>query len=167
MIPVRAGATPLSLSGASLAGVIPSTLAGGTYVVSVRALDIAGNWSAAGTAELTVTVVGNSPPIVTPQSVATLEDTPVGIVLAGTDADTTDVLSFAVVDQPADGSLSGTAPNLTFTPNANFNGPDSFTFSANDGTTDSSTATVFIDVTPVNDPPTATPASASTPRTPR
>ena len=47
--------------------------------------------------------------------------------------------------------MSGTAPNLTYTPDANYNGPDSFTFKANDGTEDSNTATVSITVTAVND----------------
>ncbi|MFQ5590125.1 MAG: Ig-like domain-containing protein, partial [Phycisphaerae bacterium] len=41
----------------------------------------------------------------------------------------------------------------TYNPNANFNGADSFTFKANDGTVDSNTATVSITVSPVNDPP--------------
>ena len=43
------------------------------------------------------------------------------------------LLTFSVVAQPTNGTLSGTAPNLTYTPNANFNGSDSFTFKANDG----------------------------------
>ncbi|HEX8939789.1 MAG TPA: cadherin-like domain-containing protein, partial [Candidatus Limnocylindrales bacterium] len=49
---------------------------------------------------------------------------------------------------PAHGSLSGSAPNLTYTPALNYNGPDSFTFKANDGTVDSNTATVSITVRP-------------------
>jgi VCBS repeat-containing protein len=49
--------------------------------------------------------------------------------------------------------LSGTAPNLTYTPAANYNGTDSFTFVANDGQTNSAIATVSITVIPVNDPP--------------
>jgi hypothetical protein len=65
-----------------------------------------------------------------------------------------------VVTQPTNGSLSGTAPNLTYTPNANYNGPDSFTFKANDGTEDSNTATVSITVTAVNDAPVITAGAA-------
>ena len=63
---------------------------------------------------------------------------------------------------PAHGTLSGTAPNLTYTPAANYNGADSFTFKVNDGTVDSAPATVSITVTPVNDAPVATPQSVST-----
>ena len=56
---------------------------------------------------------------------------------------------------PAHGSLSGTSPNLTYTPAADFNGGDSFAFKANDGAVDSAPATVSITVTPVNDAPAA------------
>ncbi|MCS5572022.1 MAG: Ig-like domain-containing protein, partial [Pseudomonadales bacterium] len=55
----------------------------------------------------------------------------------------------------ANGVLEGTAPDLTYTPNENFDGSDSFTFTANDGTIDSEAATISITVTPVNDAPVA------------
>ncbi|GEM_PF-4475047 len=42
--------------------------------------------------------------------------------------------------------------NVTYTPNPNYNGSDSFTFKVNDGTVDSQKATVTINVTPVADP---------------
>ena len=47
---------------------------------------------------------------------------------------------------PAHGTLSGTAPNLVYTPAAGYTGFDSFTFKANDGQVDSSIATMTIDV---------------------
>ena len=50
------------------------------------------------------------------------------------------------VTNPANGTLSGTAPNLTYTPAANFNGSDSFTFKVNDGSLTSVVATVLITV---------------------
>ena len=43
-------------------------------------------------------------------------------------------------------SYQGTAPNLAYNPNPDYTGPDSFTFKANDGTVDSNTATVSINV---------------------
>jgi hypothetical protein len=66
-----------------------------------------------------------------------------------------------VVKGPSHGSLSGTAPKLRYSPNANFNGSDSFTFKVSDKTTDSA-ATVSITVKAVNDRPTAKDDSAST-----
>jgi Ca2+-binding RTX toxin-like protein len=95
----------------------------------------------------------NTPPVAQDQSVSTREDTPAAITLGATDANN-NPLTYTIVDQPAHGTLSGTGPNRTYTPAANYNGPDSFTFKANDGTADSNVATVSINVTPVNDAPT-------------
>jgi hypothetical protein len=50
---------------------------------------------------------------------------------------------------------------VTYTPDANFSGSDSFTYKANDGTVDSNVATVSITVNAVNDPPVAVDDSAS------
>ena len=105
------------------------------------------------TVSITVTPV-NDAPVADGQSVSTPEDTPVAIVLTGSDIDG-DALTFLVAANPTNGVLSGTAPNLTYTPNANFNGSDSFTFRANDGAANSAAATVLITVTPVNDVPVA------------
>jgi len=116
--------------------------------------------SAAATVSITVTAV-NDAPVAASQSVTTAEDTAKAITLAGSDTDG-DPLSYSVDTQPAHGTLSGTAPNLTFTPAANYNGPDSFTFKTNDGMADSNVATVNITVNAVNHPPVATNGSAST-----
>src|SRR2546425_88550 len=109
--------------------------------------------SAAATVSLTVVHV-NHAPVAAAQTVTTAEDTAKAVVLTASDADG-DPLTYSVVAGPTHGALSGTAPNLTYTPAANYNGPDSFTFKANDGTVDSSAATVSITVTAVNDPPVA------------
>ena len=85
----------------------------------------------------------------------TEEDTAKAITLAGADVDG-DALTFSTVSQPAHGTLSGTAPNLTYTPATNYNGADSFTFKVNDGAVDSAPATVTITITPVNDAPVFT-----------
>lgn len=88
---------------------------------------------------------GNSPPVADDQAVSTPEDTPVAITLTASDADG-DALTFAIVTGPTDGAVSGTAPDVTYTPNAGFTGTDSFSFKANDGTVDSNIATVTIEV---------------------
>jgi SdrD B-like domain/Bacterial Ig domain/Calx-beta domain len=87
-------------------------------------------------------------------SVTTPEDMAVGITLNATDIDG-DGLVFGIVSGPSHGTLSGTGANRTYTPHANYNGPDSFSFSATDGSL-SSSATVSITVTSVNDAPCGT-----------
>ncbi len=52
-----------------------------------------------------------------------------------------DTLTYSVVSGPANGTLSGSGANLTYTPNPNFSGSDSFTFQASDGVLDSNIAT--------------------------
>jgi large repetitive protein len=116
--------------------------------------------SSAATVSITVAAV-NAAPVASAQTVTTNEDTAKAITLSATDADN-DALTYSVVSSPAHGSLSGTAPNLTYTPASNYNGSDSFTFKANDGKVDSSPATVSITVASVNDAPTATAQSTST-----
>jgi len=107
----------------------------------------------------------NDPPTANDDSVTTQEDTLVSITLTGSDPDG-DALSYSVVKNPSHGSLSGTGPNLTYTPNENFNGSDSFLFKVNDGTVDSAAATVSIKLIPVNDPPTASYVGAKVQKNP-
>ncbi|HYG78129.1 MAG TPA: Ig-like domain-containing protein, partial [Planctomycetota bacterium] len=96
-----------------------------------------------GTVTITVT---NTAPQNTDQTVSTHWGTAKSITLAGSDADN-DVITFAVVAQPQHGTLSGTAPNLTYTPMGTFTGADSFTYKVNDGAADSNVATITINVT--------------------
>ena len=88
------------------------------------------------------------------QSVTTNEDAALQITTTS-DPDG-DALTYSVATNPTNGGLSGTAPNLTYTPNVDFNGSDSFTFTVNDGQLTSSAATVSITVNAVNDPPSFT-----------
>jgi Bacterial Ig domain/PASTA domain/K319L-like, PKD domain len=99
-------------------------------------------------------VISNSFPTASSQTVATEEDTPVAIVLAGTDADG-DSLTYEIVQQPASGELTGSAPNLIYLPGKDFNGSDLFAFKANDGNLSSEPAEISITIHPINDPPTA------------
>lgn len=108
--------------------------------------------SAAVTDAISVLAV-EDPPVAFDQSLALDEDAVATITLVATDADG-DPLVFNV-GAPAHGSLTGTAPNLVYRPNTNYNGPDSFTFSVSDGQTNSNVATVSLTVRPVNDVPVA------------
>lgn len=97
----------------------------------------------------------NAPPTANAQDVTSDEDTPVGITLTGSDPEG-DPLTYYVLTGPSNGVLTGTAPELTFTPFPNFHGSDSFTFSVNDGVQDSPPATVDITVEPIDDAPVIT-----------
>jgi hypothetical protein len=112
------------------------------------------------TVSITIDAV-NDTPVADAQSVTTDENTPVAITLTASDVDG-DSLTYSVVTTPVSGSLSGSAPNLTYTPNNNFNGQDSFTFTVNDGTVDSNEATVSITVNAVNNVPVANDDTATT-----
>ena len=96
----------------------------------------------------------NVAPVASAQSITTAEDTAKAANLSGTDIDG-NALTYTVVTPPAHGTLSGTSPNLTYTPATNYNGSDTFWFKANDGALDSELAAVAITVTPVNDAPVA------------
>jgi len=92
----------------------------------------------------------NNPPTAQDGSFTTAEDTPIEVKLQASDPDG-NALKYDIVSNPTNGSLSGDAPNLIYTPNADYNGTDAFTFKVNDGQLDSNTATISINVTPVDD----------------
>ena len=96
---------------------------------------------------------GNVVPVADALSISTDEDTAAALTLSAFDADG-DSLSFAVVSGPSHGTLLGTGASLTYVPDANYNGPDSFTYVANDGAVDSAAALVSVTVTAMNDAPT-------------
>ena len=141
----------LSISSSGLISGSLGYASAGTYSVTVTASD----GTLSGTAAFSWTVGGtNRAPSADGQAVTTPEDTATPISLTGSDPDF-DNLTYAV-GTPAHGSLTGTAPGLTYTPAADYHGPDSFTFTVSDGTATSAPATVAITVTPVNDAPTVT-----------
>ncbi len=104
--------------------------------------------------ELIVSMLFNDIPLAEDQAVTVVEDTPTPITLTAVDI-YTETLTFTVVTPPAHGTLSGTAPALTYTPALNYVGPDSFIFTVNDGMAESAVGTISITVTPVNDNPIA------------
>src|SRR5207247_563941 len=97
------------------------------------------------------------------------EDTHATVTLSGSDVETAAAdLTFTITELPGHGTLShngttlaqgdsftGSPADVVYEPNSNYNGADSFAFKTNDGSLDSSAATVSITVTPVNDAPTA------------
>ena len=113
------------------------------------------------TVHITVTPV-NDAPVANDDSNSTSEDTSIDITLSGSDVDG-DSLVYSIVSNPTNGAVSLSGNTATYTPSANYNGADSFTFKANDTHADSNVATVHITVTPVNDAPVANNVSQPTP----
>jgi VCBS repeat-containing protein len=112
-------------------------------------------------ATVTITVNSvNSAPVANNDTYPVNEDGSLNISAPGVLANDTDVdgntLTAVLGTGPASGVLAlNLNGSFTYTPNANFNGTDSFTYRANDGTVNSNLATVTITVNPVNDAPVA------------
>jgi hypothetical protein len=114
------------------------------------------------TEDATVKVLAvNQPPMPANDSYTTAEDDTLnvpaatGVLANDTDVDGPFPLTAAVVSGPAHGALTlGSNGSFNYTPAANFNGTDSFTYKANDGDGAYGVAVATITVTPVNDPPT-------------
>lgn len=127
------------------------------------------NTSLPATVTITVTPVSpdNHAPVATPFSVSCENPGQVQVTAAGTDVDG-DVLTFAIATQPSHGSVilfsDSTGTQLVYYPEDGYFGPDSFTYTANDGVLTSDPATVSIDVTPprANSVPTSVPPHVTT-----
>ena len=110
-------------------------------------------------------LVGNQPPVANPQSLS-IFGVETAITLTGSDLDG-DALTFITQDSPTNGTLGGSAPDLTYTPDdSGFNGVDGFTFVVTDGTATSTPATVSLalfdlDTPTVEDVGTATPSAGA------
>jgi len=125
----------------------------GTYEVIFVVSD--GSFSDSETITITVNNINRSP-VAVDDSVVTDEDNAVttGNVLTNdSDADG-QVLGLASATQPTHGTtVYNNDGTFTYTPAANYNGSDSFTYTVSDGNGGTATATVQIDITPINDPP--------------
>ena len=106
----------------------------------------------------------NQMPTADDQSLTVLEDGSLPITLTATDPDG-EPLTFEIVDTPTNGALGTLNPTgndtatITYTPNADYFGNDSFTFRVTDGVLFSTPATISITVDAVNDIPSFTPGS--------
>ena len=81
------------------------------------------------------------------RSIIAYQSTPESITLEAIDPDSgPDPLSYAVIESPSHGELTGTAPNLTYTADSDYVGYDSIVFRVYDGLFYSPEATVTIEV---------------------
>ncbi len=87
----------------------------------------------------------NDAPIASPQSLSIQEDEVIPVTLTGSDIDS-NTLTFAISTPPAHGTLSGTPPNLVYTPTLHHSGEDTFAFTASDGTMLSAPASITIHI---------------------
>jgi hypothetical protein len=139
---------------------VSNLVAGQTYYFAVTALTIAGMESDPSNEVVTNTPVRgtNFSPVAIARTLTTAEDQSAAVILSGTDPDG-DPLTYSILTTPLNGTLNGTAPNLTYLPNANFSGTDTFVFQVSDGLSNSGPASVSITVNAVNDSPTLVPPS--------
>ncbi|MFC1716754.1 tandem-95 repeat protein [Candidatus Poribacteria bacterium] len=119
------------------------------------------------TVDITVGAV-NDAPVANDDSYSTDEDTPLNIAAPGvlgndSDVDVGDTISAVLDSDVSNGTLALNADgSFSYTPDADYDGPDSFTYHANDGAADSNVATVTITVNPVPDAPVANDDSHTT-----
>lgn len=134
-----------------------------TYLVNDGLLDSV----AITVVSIDVSAVNDPPVLASAQTISTNEDTSVNFTInPATDIDLpSQSLSYKLVAGPANGTLSGCITTssysptrtCTYSPNANFNGSDSFTYKAYDGLVDSvTTQTITINIAAINDAPTLT-----------
>ena len=102
---------------------------------------------ATGTVTVTVTAQNVAPDAVD-DTASTLIATLLTLNVLANDVDANDdILSIASVTPPAHGTITHTSTIVTYTPDADFTGTDTFTYQAHDGVLDSASATVTITVT--------------------
>ena len=114
------------------------------------------------TVSLTITAV-NDNPVANNDSATTNEDQAVTINVLANDTDVDgNTLSISSKTNSAHGSVAISGSSLIYTPNANFNGTDSFTYTISDGNGGTASATVNVTVDADNDAPVAANDSYST-----
>jgi len=110
----------------------------------------------------------NRPPNAINDSSTTDEDTPVTINVVpdnDSDPDSEDNVSIDSFTPPSNGSVTCTATSCEYTPDPDFFGSDSFTYTICDDVVANQlcdTATVNVTISPINDPPVANPDSDTT-----
>jgi len=115
------------------------------------------------------TISSNHPPVAVNDAYTVNEDIQLsrnagqGVLKNDSDPDNGDTITAVLKVGPTHGTLNlNSNGSFTYMPALNYNGPDSFTYNAFDGTYKSNTATVNITVNPINDAPTDIALSANT-----
>lgn len=155
----QAGGSIRVMSGSTVLAAVPVPVTGGAHVwTTVFVPDVLLN---SGMQTLRIYAAGGgwnlnwmsftAAPLAQAQSVTTAEDTAASVRLVASGA-----LTYSIATGPSHGTLSAVSSNqVTYTPAANYCGPDSFSFRASDGSLTSTPATVSIAVTAVDETPAA------------
>jgi hypothetical protein len=105
----------------------------------------------------------NDAPIANTDNVTTLEDVAITIDALGNDTDSDgDALTITQADNGSNGTVNIVNNKLVYTPNNDFYGNDTFTYTITDGNGETSSASVNVNVLPINDAPIANPDNATT-----
>ena len=106
----------------------------------------------------------NDAPVANADSATTDEDTAVNVSVLANDTDVDgDNLAVSGVTNGTHGTATANANNtITYTPGANYFGPDTFTYTVSDGHGGTASGTVNVTVQSVNDAPVANADSATT-----
>jgi hypothetical protein len=103
---------------------------------------------------ITVTPVNDVPVIVlSTLTLTTNEDTPIEHKPVVTHPDP-EPYTLKVSKSPSNGTVAVSGDKVVYKPKENFNGSDTFSLKASDGTADSNDQTVMVNIKPVNDAPT-------------
>jgi VCBS repeat-containing protein len=135
-------------------------LAEGQQITETFPISFSDDKGGVATSQIVITITGkNDVPDAVDNAYSVAEDGALIVTgILGNDSVGGDGGTLAVIanTQPSHGTLLLNANgSFTYTPTANYNGPDSFTYTIEDADGDTDTATVSITVTPVNDLPNA------------
>ncbi len=121
----------------------------GVYLFEVKVSDSRGLTEVTKTVQVTLRDSGgslppNAPPTASNQSLAADQGTPTQLILNASDPEGY-ALNYTITTEPEHGSLSGTAPNLVYTPAADYTGPDRITYKVQDS--NGQVASAMVDIT--------------------
>ena len=157
---VAQGASGTASVVSNLLHFVPTANINGSVTFTYNANDGTTNSNTAN-AVVTINPV-NDAPVCSAVALTINEDTAGDVAPSCTDVEG-NTLTYSIVAQGASGAASVVAGQLHFVPAANINGSVTFTYNANDGTTNSNTANAVVTITPVNDAPVAVDDTYSTP----
>ncbi len=125
--------------------------AGQTHTVTITVNDGRGGTDSQ-TFDIVVAETPNNPPVAPNETATTAEDTPVTITPVISDPDTSDTPVISAVENPPNGTATHDDDTITYTPDQDYDGTDTFGYTVSDGT-DTAQGTVTVTVTRDNSAP--------------